>query len=211
MSEIPYTAIINYGLGNPLSIKNMLRKLGADAVITSDANAISNAVNLILPGVGHFETGMQNLEESGLKSLLNDLVLTEKKPILGICLGMQLMTGHSEEGNRDGLNWIDAQTVKFQFDNPAVKVPHMGWTDTNFRGQVFNNSDFEETPPRFYYVHSYYVKCSDTKDVLAQAEYGGLVFDSGFVKNNIMGVQFHPEKSHVFGMAFLKKFLLWNP
>lgn len=203
-------AIIDYGLGNPLSIRNMFKKVGADAQITSDEAQLFEADKLILPGVGHFTSGMQNLQSCGLKSILDTLVLEKKVPVLGICLGMQLMTGRSEESELPGLGWLDAETVKFRFEDAAVKIPHMGWTDTEFRKPEITNSVFEEVPPRFYFVHSYFVKCHRPEDVLCESEYGH-VFTSGFVKNNIMGVQFHPEKSHVFGQAFLKQYLDWQP
>lgn len=203
-------AIIDYGLGNPLSIRNMLKKVGADAHITSDVAQLHEADRLILPGVGHFTSGMHNLRSAGLKQILDTLVLEKKVPVLGICLGMQLMTASSEESELPGLGWLDAETVKFRFDDAAVKIPHMGWTDTEFRKPEITNAAFEEIPPRFYFVHSYFVKCHRPEDVLCESEYGH-VFTSGFVKNNIMGVQFHPEKSHVFGQAFLKQYLDWQP
>jgi glutamine amidotransferase len=201
-------AIIDYGLGNPLSIKNMLKKVGAGKVeISSDQQVLQSAKCLILPGVGHFAQGMQNLQDQGLIDVLNDLVLIQKKPILGICLGMQLMTSHSQEGNYSGLGWIDANTKKFVFENKDVKVPHMAWSDTHFIKKPFSDCVFEEEIPRFYHVHSYFVHCNQKEDVLSTAEYGGQQFHNGFIKENIFGVQFHPEKSHVFGQAFFKAFL----
>jgi len=198
--------IIDYGLGNPLSIKNMLKKAGFEKVIVSNEHdKISKAEKLILPGVGHFAQGMENLQTQGLITLLNELVLEQKKPILGICLGMQLMTKHSEEGNCEGLGWINAQTKKFQFADKSLKIPHMGWNDTVFLTKPFSETNFEENPPRFYYVHSYYVQCNEKENILSTADYGK-EFTSGFIKDNIMGVQFHPEKSHVFGKEFLKVF-----
>lgn len=143
------------------------------------------------------------------KTILNNLVLVEKKPILGICLGMQLMTSFSEEGYIEGMNWVNAQTKKFKFENPDIKVPHMGWNDTVFVKEPYEKLLFEENPPRFYYTHSYYVACNHDVDVLCYSKYD-CDFHSGFLKNNIMGVQFHPEKSHVFGQTFLKIFLEWK-
>jgi glutamine amidotransferase len=204
----PQIIIIDYGLGNPLSIKNMLKKVGAGQVeISSDKNVLQSAKCLILPGVGHFNQGMQNLQNQGLIDVLNDLVLIQKKPILGICLGMQLMTSYSEEGNCSGLGWIEANTKKFVFDDKDIKVPHMAWSDTHFIKEPFIDCDFEEDVPRFYHVHSYFVNCNQQEDVLSTAAYGGQVFHNGFIKDNIIGVQFHPEKSHVFGQAFFKAFL----
>lgn len=204
-------AIIDYGLGNPLSIKNMLKKIGEPSVITSDFEVLGNADKLILPGVGNFEKGMQNIEQTGLRDFLNTQVLEKKKPILGICLGMQLMTSFSEEGHVQGLGFVNARTEKFIFDESNLKVPHMAWTDTNFENAFAQNNEFEGNLPRFYYVHSYFVKCENRNEVLCTANYGNRSFDSGFIKDNIMGVQFHPEKSHVFGKKFLEKFVKWNP
>jgi glutamine amidotransferase len=201
-------AIIDYGLGNPLSIKNMLKKVGAgQVVISNDIEVLQSAKCLILPGVGHFTQGMQNLQNQGLIEVLNELVLIQKKPILGICLGMQLMTSYSEEGNCSGLGWIEANTKKFVFANKDIKVPHMAWSDTHFIKKPFSDCVFEEEIPRFYHVHSYFVNCKEQEDVLSTAEYGEQVFHNGFIKDNIIGVQFHPEKSHVFGQAFFKTFL----
>ena len=198
--------IIDYGLGNPLSIKNMLKKAGFGKVLISkDSAEIASADKLILPGVGHFAKGMENLHAQGLVSLLNELVLEKKIPILGICLGMQLMTQFSEEGACNGLGWLEAQTIKFNFEDKNMKIPHMGWNDTCFLKKPFTELAFEENPPRFYYVHSYYVHCENDENILCTAEYG-TTFTSGFVKENIMGVQFHPEKSHVFGKELLKAF-----
>ena len=200
--------IIDYGLGNPLSIKNMLKKVGAAQVeISNDKEVLQSAKFLILPGVGHFNQGIQNLQNKGLIELLNDLVLIQKKPILGICLGMQLMTSYSEEGNCSGLGWIEANTKKFVFENKDIKVPHMAWSDTHFIKKPFCDGIYKEEIPRFYHVHSYYVNCNQQEDVLSTAEYGGQVFHNGFIKDNIIGVQFHPEKSHVFGQVFFKALL----
>lgn len=200
--------IIDYGLGNPLSIKNMLKKVGAGQVeISNNKEDLQSSKCLILPGVGHFAQGIQNLQSQGLIDELNELVLIRKKPILGICLGMQLMTSHSEEGNCNGLGWIEADTTKFVFENTDIKVPHMAWSDTHFQQKPFSESVYEEEVPRFYHVHSYFVHCKKQEDVLSIAEYGGQVFHNGFMKDNIIGVQFHPEKSHVFGQTFFKTLL----
>jgi glutamine amidotransferase len=198
-------AIINYGLGNLTSIKNMHKRLGIDAEITSDFHKISAAAKLILPGVGHFKRGMENLHQSGLKVLLDDLVLIQQKPILGICLGAQLITQHSEEGDVDGLGWVDATTIKF--DNTKLnklKVPHMGWRNINI---IDNNALLNNLPaePRFYFVHSYHFNFSQPQEISATAIYG-YEFACSFKKNNIYGTQFHPEKSHKFGMKVLENF-----
>jgi len=200
--------IVDYGLGNPLSIKNMLKKVGATKVdISNDLQVLQTAGCLILPGVGHFAQGMENMRNHGLIEILNDLVLVQKKPILGICLGMQLMTSFSQEGNCNGLGWIEANTNKFAFDNKDIKVPHMAWSDTNFIKKPYSGCIFEEEVPRFYHVHSYFVDCKHQEDVLSTAVYGGQIFHNGFLKENVTGVQFHPEKSHVFGQVFFKTWL----
>ena len=160
--------IVDYGLGNPLSIKNMLKKVGATKVdISNDLKVLQSAGCLILPGVGHFAQGMENMQSHGLIEVLNDLVCIQKKPILGICLGMQLMTSFSQEGNCNGLGWIEANTNKFVFDNKDTKVPHMAWSDTNFIKKPYSESVYEEEIPRFYHVHSYFVDCKHQEDVLS--------------------------------------------
>ena len=204
-------AIVDYGLGNPLSIKNMLNRLGYDSLVTKDFSSLKQAQKIILPGVGHFNKGIENLKKSGLDVVLSDLVLNKKKPILGICLGMQLMTQKSEEGVENGLSWIDAETVKFISESNEMKIPHMGWADTSFKNSFIEDHDFIENPPRFYHVHSYYVKCKNKSEVMCNTQYFNQLFDSGFIKENIMGVQFHPEKSHIFGKRFLSQFVNWNP
>lgn len=202
--------IIDYGMGNPSSIKNMLRKMGVDSEISSDSLILAEADKLILPGVGHFTSGIKNLQERNLFDLLNFLVLEKKMPILGICLGMQLMTRSSEESDLQGFSWIEASTKKFNFGDKSIKVPHMAWTDAQFKNNAIQEYLFEESPPRFYFVHSYFVQCDNLNDILCESEYG-FTFTSGFLKGNIMGVQFHPEKSHIFGQTFLKQFIEWNP
>jgi glutamine amidotransferase len=195
-------AIIDYGMGNLGSIQNMLRKVGAEAVITADPKTIANADKLILPGVGTFDRAMENLSQLGIIQLLNEQVVDKGKPVLGICLGMQLMTKRSDEGNLPGLGWIDAETLKFE--NIAQRVPHMGWNTVNVEREdpLFKDMYPE---PRFYFVHSYYVKCASQANVLTTTHYGQ-DFCSSLVKDNIRGVQYHPEKSHKFGMKLLKNF-----
>lgn len=198
-------AIINYGLGNLTSILNMHKRLGIDAVITNDPGELQKADKLILPGVGHFDKGMQNLQQNGLRALLDKMVLQEKKYMLGICLGAQLMTRSSEEGMEKGLGWLPADTIRFKFDdNSSLKVPHMGWTDLNVRkdSPIWQNLPAE---PRFYFVHTYHFKFDDTINVTGSAVYG-YDFVCAFQKENILGVQFHPEKSHKYGMKLLENF-----
>jgi len=198
-------AIIDYGLGNLYSVLNMHKRLGIEATITSDQSEIKAASKLILPGVGHFKRGMENLNQSGLKPLLDKLVLQEKKPILGICLGAQLLTERSEEGDVDGLGWVDAVTIRFKQENlKGLKVPHMGWSDIAIKRSDTILSDLP-VEPRFYHVHSYHFLFKEPSEVIATTTYG-YEFACAFQKENIYGVQFHPEKSHKYGMKLLQNF-----
>jgi glutamine amidotransferase len=197
-------AILDYGMGNVRSIQNMLRRVGASSLITSDEAQIERADALILPGVGAFDEGMRRIDNLGLRTLLDRVALDKRMPILGICLGMQLLTRSSEEGSLPGLGWIDATTRRFQQDEMrAFKVPHMGWNYVTAQRahQLFHGIE----SPRYYFVHSYHVHCEDGSNVLATTNYG-YEFTSAVVKDNIIGTQFHPEKSHRFGMALLKNF-----
>jgi glutamine amidotransferase len=197
-------AIIDYGCGNLGSIKNMIRKIGGEAVITSDIEQIKEAKKIILPGVGSFDTGMNNIKV--FREVLHEKAFSEKVPVLGICLGMQLMTKSSEEGREPGLGWFDAQTIKFNFEKDSKnKIPNMGWKSVNLKktSKYFNDM---HPDPRFYFVHSYYVRCNSAEDVLTTSVYGN-EYVSGFEKENLCGVQFHPEKSHKFGMKLFSNFL----
>jgi glutamine amidotransferase len=198
------TTIINYNLGNPKSIKNMLSYLGIDAIISDDLNTLKSADRLILPGVGHFAHGMNQINELGFTDLIKEHTLTQQKPILGICLGMQLMTKFSEEGDADGLGLIDAQTKKFQLQDKSLKIPHMGWNEVSWQKESPILISLSEKP-RYYFVHSYFVDCSNQNNVLGTTHYGQ-DFVSAFQHDNIIGMQFHPEKSHRFGMELLKNF-----
>lgn len=200
--------IIDYGMGNSGSILNMLKKIGKKAKIASHPNEVMPADKIILPGIGSFDHGMRNLEDSGFRDVLEEFVIQRKKPIFGICLGMQLMTQSSEEGTLDGLGWINAEVKKFRFEDTSVKVPHMGWNliDIRKKSPLFIEIHDEA---RFYFVHSYYVDCEDQGDVLTVTNYGH-EFISSFQRLNIIGVQFHPEKSHKFGMKMFENFSDWN-
>ena len=197
--------IVNFGMGNLGSIYNMLTRLGFDAIITSDIDEIKNAEKLILPGVGAFDQAMTNLHNQELVPVLNDLVLEKRIPILGICLGMQLLAQRSEEGKLNGLGWIDAEVIRFRFSpEQNLRIPHIGWNTITIQQDVcLFKKVYEES--RFYFVHSYYVKCKSDDTVLATTSYG-FDFTSAVVHDNIYGVQFHPEKSHKFGMLLLKNF-----
>lgn len=196
--------IVDYKMGNLGSVQNMLKKIGVQSVVSSDPEEISKATKLLLPGVGNFDRAMDNLHALNLIPILNKKVLIEKTPILGICLGMQLMTKHSEEGNVQGLGWVNAKAVKFDdFKDTGLKVPHMGWNSTFFVNNHPLGKNLEES--RFYFVHSYKVICEDQKNVLVTSSYGA-EFHSGIVADNVVGVQFHPEKSHRFGMQLLENF-----
>lgn len=200
-------AVINYKMGNLESVRNMLKRIGAPASITSDIDAIEAAEKLILPGVGAFDAGMDNLRDLGLLEVIRRKTLVEKTPILGICLGMQLLTKKSEEGAREGMGFIDAETKKFDFSRikEDLKIPHMGWNTVAVKK---NNKLFKglENDARFYFVHSYHVVCKDREDVAAVTNYG-YDFASSVSRENVLGVQFHPEKSHRFGMELLKNFV----
>lgn len=195
--------IVDYGIGNLFSVQNMLNYLGINAKISSSSDDIRNANKLILPGVGHFKVGMENLRKANLVEILSEEVLVKRKTILGICLGMQLMTRHSDEGDCPGLGWIDAKTKKFKFEG-SLKVPHMGWNDVVYKYPSLLNEDML-LESRYYFVHSYHVSCTYPSDVLATTMYG-YEFPSAFSRENIFGVQFHPEKSHKFGMRLFQNF-----
>lgn len=198
--------IVDYGVGNVGSIQNMLKKIGARSVVASSSDEILQATKLILPGVGAFDAGMDTLARSGLLDALNRKALREQTPVLGLCLGMQLMTRGSQEGTLPGLGWVQAETVKFDAaSTPGLKVPHMGW---NLVAPAKESAILEGYPAnaRFYFVHSYYVRCEDRTDALLTAEYGPVCFDAAFQHKNLIGVQFHPEKSHRYGMWLLRNF-----
>jgi glutamine amidotransferase len=197
--------IIDYGIGNLGSIFNMFKKIKVETKITGDINEIKKASKILLPGVGAFDNAMKKINELNIKEVLTYKALTEKVPFLGICLGMQILTNCSEEGELPGFGWIDAETKKFNFEyDSGLKVPHMGWNSVIKSNECELTRNLPEAP-RFYFVHSYYVKVNDEKNSIFKTNYG-LTFDSAIQKDNIFGAQFHPEKSHKFGMKFLENF-----
>jgi len=198
--------IVDYGMGNVGSIVNMLRKIGTDATVSPDPDVISQASKLILPGVGAFDSAMKRIREFGLRDVLDHKARVDKTPIIGLCLGMQLLTEGSDEGAEPGLGWVPGRTHKFDARAyPDIRIPHMGWNTAHRVRDDELTSDFT-SDPRFYFVHSYYVKCDDPADVILTARHG-VEFHAGLHHENIFGVQFHPEKSHHFGMTLLTGFL----
>ncbi|ERJ57722.1 imidazole glycerol phosphate synthase subunit HisH [Sphingobacterium paucimobilis] len=197
-------SVIDYGLGNLGSVCNMFKKVGYEAMIITSPEDLNKATKIILPGVGAFDTGMKNLNEGQWIKALNKRVLEDKIPTLGICLGMQLMCRSSEEGSLSGLGWINGRTKKFHFENKDLKSPHMGWN--NCLPQKESSliiDDFEVR--RYYFVHSYFVEMTSASDILFTTVYDK-EFTSAFEVDNIIGVQFHPEKSHKFGLSLFKNF-----
>lgn len=198
--------IIDYGMGNIGSIVNMFKYLGIAALESSDKEIISSADKLILPGVGNFDKAVENINSLNLYDTIKEMALVKKVPFLGICLGMQLMCKESEEGKLAGLSLVDAVVKKFNFSKDSnMKVPHMGWDyiDIQKDSTIMNDLDNRS---KFYFVHSYFVSCQDVSDVLTYTTYGK-EFVSSFEKDNIIGVQFHPEKSHKYGISLFKNFI----
>lgn len=198
--------IVDYGVGNIQAFLTMFKRLGLEAQRARSAAELAGATRLVLPGVGAFDTAMTLLNQSGMRERLDELVLAQKTPVIGICVGMQMLAGSSEEGVLPGLNWIPGRVRAFA-TNPAssaLPMPHMGWNDIQVRRDNKLFTDFEPEP-RFYFLHSYYFDATDKADVAATAEYG-LDFDCIVSKGHIHGVQCHPEKSHRFGAQLLKNF-----
>lgn len=195
--------VVDYGIGNLGSIRNMMKRIGTPATVTADLDVIASATKLLLPGVGAFDVAMARINASELRSILDRKALEEKVPILGICLGMQLLTDGSEEGELPGLGWIPARATRFP-TVPGIRVPHMGW---NVVGPSRASPLTDGLPPRsrFYFVHSYCVHVENPADSLLRATYG-IGFDAAIQRDNIYGAQFHPEKSHKFGMKLLENF-----
>lgn len=197
--------IINYGMGNLRSIHKKFQRIGYSAVVSGDINIIRQADKLILPGVGHFANAMKNLRELNILDVLNEMALVKQVPILGICLGMQLLAKRSEEGFADGLGWLDAEVERFHVsDTLKFKIPHMGWNSTNIKKSSPLLADIPANI-LFYFVHSYHMNCYSKEDILTTTVYD-YEFVSAVQKNNIFGTQYHPEKSFDWGETILKNF-----
>jgi len=195
--------LVDYGMGNLGSIRNMFKRIGVAVEVAADATALERASKILLPGVGAFDSAMQRINAGGLREVLERKALRERVPVMGICLGMQLLTRSSEEGGLPGLGWIPAVTRRFP-QLPGLKVPHMGWNVVSVvRAGPLTEGIGVDT--RYYFVHSYYVHSDDRHDCVLSAHYG-VTFDAVIAHDNLYGAQFHPEKSHRFGMAFLRNF-----
>lgn len=199
-------SIVDYGLGNLKAFANIYKRLNIDAEFVRTPEQLNSAKKIILPGVGAFDHAIEALNKSGMREKLDELVLIKKVPVIGICVGMQMLGKRSDEGKLEGLGWIDADIIKF--DENLIKqkpqLPHMGWNDVH---PIGNNLLFQEleTNSIFYFLHSYYFLCKNPQDVIAKSEYG-LEFTCAVNHENIFGVQFHPEKSHQYGIRLLKNF-----
>ena len=201
--------VIDYGMGNTASLCNMVRKVGGKAKTSADRDEMAEADALILPGVGAFDHAMIRLRELGFVDVLDELVLKNDKPVLGVCLGMQLLLERSEEGVEPGLGWIPGEVIRFRPERANTNkliVPHMGWNVLHPVGEseLFSPETDEES--RFYFVHSYHAECRDEANVLATANYG-YEFTAAVRRDHIWGMQFHPEKSHRFGMQMFRRFI----
>lgn len=200
-------AVVNYGAGNLDSVVRAFREAGEEAIIAHAPEDLKSVQGIVLPGVGFFAPAMRSLQDSGLLPALERKVFGEKTPVLGICLGFQMLTNHSEEGDADGLGWIDAETKQFRFvkEPDAPKVPHIGWNDVT----VSRDNPLFDGIPRgacFYFAHSYCVACHTPETVIASTTYG-VEFVSAAGKGNIFGTQFHPEKSHSNGLQLIRNFV----
>lgn len=202
--------IINYGMGNILSVKNAVEFLGEDVIICNEPASLDLCDRLILPGVGAFGDCINNLKSHSFVNELNRHVFEQKKPILGICLGMQVMAKKSYEGGEfTGLGWFDAEVVKIVTNDPKLKVPQVGWNELSFNS---SHPLFKNIPVRseFYFVHSYYMNCFHKEDIIASCSYGDNL-TAAVCKDNIVATQFHPEKSQDYGLKILENFITWKP
>lgn len=204
-------AIVNYGIGNLDSVARAFRKCEAETVIATAPDQIEHADRIVLPGVGSFAKAMRFLDGSGLRSVIERKVIEEKTPLLGICLGFQMLTNHSEEGDAAGLGWIQGETRRFRFpdEGGSLKTPHLGWNDLE-RKKPSPLLEGIASGACFYFAHSYCVVCEDQSAVLATTRYG-CDFVSVIHRDNIFGTQFHPEKSHANGLQLLRNFIGYTP
>ena len=207
--------IVESGLGNIRAICNMLRRLGLDVTIASHPKQIGDARRVILPGVGAFDRGIENLRRHGFEPALRERALAAGVPLLGVCLGMQLLGKRSGEGSAVGLGWLDAEVLHLRRLSPSggatLRVPHIGWNYIDYDARRHPLLADLPGEPRFYFDHGYAVQCANPEEELAQTDYGDVRFASVVGKGNIVGVQFHPEKSHRFGMRLLQNFAEWQP
>jgi imidazole glycerol-phosphate synthase subunit HisH len=201
--------IIDYGMGNLLSVKKAFEFLGVDVLLSNKFSYIKKASHLVLPGVGAFGEGMRNLKRLNLPAILKKEVIVSKKPFLGICLGLQLLAKDSEEfGFHEGLGWLDASVKKFDFKKDRLKIPHVGWNSIEIKRRHFLLRGLKQNP-EFYFIHSYHMECRQKENIKAVCCYG-IEFVAAAGKGNIFAVQFHPEKSQNAGLAILKNFLNWD-
>ena len=198
--------IIDYGVGNIFAFQNVYKRLNISSRIARKIDDLDQVDKLILPGVGHFDYAMSQLNNSGMRERLDELVIAEKKPVIGICVGMQMMAKKSEEGSMDGLGWVDAVVKKFDQNKISfhTKLPHMGWNDVipNRNHPLFNGLEKDSI---FYFLHSFYFDCNNINDIIARSEYG-INFSCAIQHENVFGIQFHPEKSHSYGERLLYNF-----
>lgn len=207
-------AIVDYDCGNLGSILNMFKRIGVPAYTTRDPKEIEKAQKILLPGVGAFDQCMNNLNKYGFTDILNHKALIEKIPILGICVGFQMMSHSSEEGKCPGLGWIDGNTVDMRKyaknTSNASKFPHIGWNYLNVLKPHYLLQNKHEEAVRFYFVHTYHMICNNQENLLATTQYQGISVTASAGKDNIIGTQFHPEKSHKFGIELFKNFAEWK-
>lgn len=197
-------AIVDYDIGNLAAVANMFKRLGVACQVTADADVIRSADRIVLPGNGAFDACMRGLRATGLVPVLEELVVRDRRPLLGICVGAQMLGQSSDEGTEPGLGWIDMRIRRFP-TLPGLLIPHMGWTDVERADTTHPILDTLETNARFYFVHSYFMEVVDPAHVLLRARHG-IEFAAAVQAGNIVGVQFHPEKSHRFGKQLLGRF-----
>lgn len=198
--------IIDYGLGNVKAFENIYRRLHIPVKILRNSEDFDGITHLILPGVGAFDHAMNTFNNSGMRESAEKKAIREKVPVIGICVGMQMLAHSSEEGKLQGLGWVDGKVKKFDESQIAFSthLPHMGWNDVEIKqvSKIFENLDEQ---PKFYFLHSYYFECNEPNNSIAHADYG-IRFTCAINHNNIFGVQFHPEKSHAYGVQLLENF-----